>query len=84
LFYKNGEGDLVAAAVGTAPAFSVRSQRVLFSSVDYSSNVFTPEYAVSPDDRRFLMIRREEPEFANEVVVVLNWFEELRELNGRE
>jgi len=84
LFYKNGEGDLVAAAVGTTPAFSVRSQQVLFSSVDYSSNLFTPEYAVSPDDQRFLMILREEPELANEVVVVLNWFEELRELNGRE
>jgi serine/threonine-protein kinase len=84
LFYKNGDGDLVAAAVATTPAFSVRSQQVLFSSVDYSSNVFTPEYAISPDDQRFLMIRREEPELANEVVIVLNWFEELRQLEARE
>jgi serine/threonine-protein kinase len=84
LFYKNGDGELVVAAAETSPTFTVRSQQVLFSSVDYSSNLFAPEYAVSLDDRRFLMILREEPELANEVVVVLNWFEELRELDGRE
>jgi hypothetical protein len=37
----------------------------------------TAEYAVAPDDRRFLMIRQA-VSAPDELVVVDNWFEELK------
>ncbi|MDH5195993.1 MAG: hypothetical protein OEY20_01935, partial [Gemmatimonadota bacterium] len=83
LFYRNGDGDLVSAAVATTPSFSVRRQQVLFSAVRYSANVFAPNYDVSRDDQRFLMILRDEPDVAIETVVVLNWFGELHEVVER-
>jgi hypothetical protein len=33
---------------------------------------------VAPDDRRFLMIRTVEPSLADRLIVVENWFEELK------
>ena len=39
-------------------------------------------YDVSPDGQRFLMVKRRTEEERREVVVVLNWFEELRERMG--
>ena len=78
LFYRNGDGDLVAADVVTVPTFSVTRQQVLFSAIGYSSNVFDPQFDISRDDQRFLMIVRDEPDIASEIVVVINWFEELK------
>jgi hypothetical protein len=49
----------------------------LFSTIGYNSNEFDPQYDVSLDDRRFLMMARNEPDVASEIVVVMNWFEEL-------
>ncbi|NNG16680.1 MAG: hypothetical protein HKM89_09380 [Gemmatimonadales bacterium] len=83
LFYRNGDGDLVSAAVVTTPTFTVSRQQVLFSAVSYSANVFAPEFAVSRDDQRFLMLLRDEPDIASEMVVVMNWFEELRDVAAR-
>ncbi len=83
LFYRNGDGDLMAAAVVTTPTFSVRRQQVLFSAVRFKANVFDPAFDVSQDDQRFLMIRQDEPDDASETIVVLNWFTALRDVGGR-
>jgi serine/threonine-protein kinase len=83
LFYRDGEGDLVAADVVTIPTFRVTRQQVLFSAIGYRSNVFDPQFDISRDDQRFLMIARDEPEVASEIVVVMNWFEELKAMIGR-
>ncbi|MCZ6857326.1 MAG: protein kinase, partial [Gemmatimonadetes bacterium] len=82
LFYRNGDGDLVAADVVTAPTFRVTRQQVLFSAIGYNSNDFDSQYDVSLDDQRFLMIIRDEPDVASAIVVVTNWFEELKEQLG--
>ncbi len=37
-------------------------------------------YDVSPDGERFVLIKRREAGASQRVVVVLNWFEELRRL----
>ena len=73
----------MSAAVTTAPSFGVSRQQVLFDARRYRANLFTPLYAVAHDDQRFLMILRDEPDTTAETVVVLNWFEELREAIGR-
>ena len=41
-----------------------------------------PNYDISLDDQRFLMIQIEEGDVESDVVLVLNWFEELRERVG--
>ena len=58
LFYRNGANALVAAEVVATPGFTVGTQRVLFSLVDYQGYEPHTPYAVSSDDQRFMMIRR--------------------------
>jgi DNA-binding SARP family transcriptional activator/Tol biopolymer transport system component len=75
LFYRAASGDLVAVAVNTNPRFSLGRSAALFPAAGFASLRFGPQYAVAPDDRRFLMIRAGTPD---KLIVVENWFEELR------
>ena len=77
LFYRDGDANLVAAAVRSNPTFSVGSVAVLFSAAGFRAGGGA-QYSVSPDDRRFLMIRRSFASTAEKLVVVENWFEELK------
>jgi serine/threonine protein kinase len=78
LFYRDGSSNLVAVEVKTTPTFSLGQSTVLFPIGGYRSRTLDPEYAVSPDDRRFLMIRRFVPNAPDKLIVVENWFEELK------
>jgi hypothetical protein len=78
LFYRNGRNDLVAAEVRTAPGFSVGQQRVLFSAAPYLTLGFFQSYAVTADDRRFLMVREGAPSQQTELILTENWFQELK------
>jgi hypothetical protein len=40
-------------------------------------------YAVAPDDQRFLMIRSRAASGSDELIVVENWFEELKAKSRR-
>lgn len=77
LFYRDANGDLIAVQVRTNPTFSVDRAVTLFSTRAFSSD-FDPSYAVSPDDRRFLMIRPLTAGGFDKLIVVDNWFEELK------
>jgi serine/threonine-protein kinase len=74
LFYRAASGDLVAVAINTNPRFSLGRSVALFPAAGFTSLRFGPQYAVAPDDRRFLMIRAGTPD---KLIVVENWFEEL-------
>jgi len=78
LFYRDGSGNLVAVAVNTTPRFSLGRSTALFSAAGFTSFRFTPQFAVTPDDQRFLMIRPLETGTPDKLIVVENWFEELR------
>src|SRR5881397_991198 len=78
LFYRDGSGNLVAVAVNTTPRFSLGRSTALFSAAGFTSFRFTPQFAVAPDDQRFLMIRPLETGTPDKLIVVENWFEELR------
>jgi serine/threonine-protein kinase len=78
LFYRDASGDLVAVAVNANRTFSVGRSTVLFPAAGYSFLRFTPQYAVAPDDKRFLMIRPLETSAPDKLIVVENWFEELK------
>src|SRR3989454_181865 len=78
--YCAASGDLVARARNTNPRFSLGRSAALFPAAGFTSLRFGPQYAVAPDDRRFLMIRAGTPD---KLIVVENWFEELRAKSRR-
>jgi len=78
LFYRDASGNLVAVEVNANPTFSVGRSTTLFPAAGYESVRYTPQYAVSLDDRRFLMIRPLETGTPDNIIVVENWFEELK------
>jgi protease II len=83
LFYQSGANQMMVAAVAVGPAFSAGQPHKLFepSNQLFPSNV-VPYYDLSPDDKRFLMVRLagvSQAPGAGQLVVVENWFEELRQ-----
>jgi len=82
LFYRS-EDSLVAVSVSLAPVLRVGSRRALFATEPYvvGGARGSPGYDVHPDGRRFLMIRRGAT--TRELVVVLNWFDQLRGVRRR-
>lgn len=63
------------------PTFATGSQRVLFSTQGYrGAGSRARNHALSTDDQRFLMIRLRgaSEEGMGELIVVQNWFEELK------
>ena len=52
--------------------------KVLFPAAQYSLAANAGIYDVSPDDKRFVMVRAATGGQGTELVVVQNWFEELK------
>ena len=78
LFYRDGSRNLVAVEVKNTPTFSLGRTTTLFPAVEFYAFDFGPQYAVAPDDRRFLMIRPIATRTPDKLIVVENWFEELK------
>jgi eukaryotic-like serine/threonine-protein kinase len=78
LFYINGKNQMVSAAIRPGAAFSVGEQRVLFSTSAFAAGGGVHSYAVSPDDRRFVMLREGEAVQQSELVLAQNWLQELK------
>ena len=84
LFYKSG-GNLMSARVVPDTTFVIGERRVLFSIQGYGAPYNQHQlYDVTPDDQRFVMVRRGGGEGNNdtELIVVENFFEELRQRLG--
>ncbi len=84
LFYRSGNNDMVAVEILAGPTFSRGEPKVLFSMRDYPAVPNHPNYDVGPDDQRFIMIQLEEGDVESDIVMVLNWFEELKAKVGNE
>ena len=78
LFYRDASGNLVDVELNTSPTFSLVRTTVLFPAAGFTSLRFNPQYAVAPDDQRFLMIRPLQPKVPDKIIVVENWLEELK------
>jgi Tol biopolymer transport system component len=80
LFYRNGN-KMMAVEVVTQPTFSPGKPKMLFEG-QYIASQFPSTgiaYDVSSDGQRFLMVKETEPpREANQINVVLNWFEDLK------
>jgi Tol biopolymer transport system component len=81
LFYRSGRAMISVPVETTGASFRHGSPRVLFEGdyVSESTEMFAAQsYAVRPDGQRFLLMKEERPRSA-QIVVVLNWVEELKE-----
>jgi eukaryotic-like serine/threonine-protein kinase len=79
LFYRNGN-KMMAVEITTQPSFALGKPRMLFEGPYVLATVPVSNYDVSPDGRRFLMVKPTEQTQAvpTQINVVLNWFEELK------
>jgi serine/threonine-protein kinase len=82
LFYEAPSGDMMVVTLVPGPTFAPAAPRRLFPlGVGLVSSNTVPLYDLTPDDRRFIMVRLAEVNQApgaGQLVVVDNWFEELR------
>ena len=80
LFYRSGD-SLMAVPVRTESAFEAGSAAVLFTGSYRARN--GRMYDIAPDGQRFLMVKQLETSeggLVNHVILVENWFEELKRL----
>ena len=83
LFYaRGGYSDLVSVPVRTTPSFSRGEETVLFSLDSWTEQALHRGYDVTADGQRFVMIREAGADTGIEIIVVENFFEELRERVG--
>ena len=78
LFYRTANG-MMAAVIETGPSFKVRKRELLFED-DYARNPGGAQYDIDPRSGQFLLIKRAVGDVS--IVVVVNWFEEVRRLTG--
>jgi serine/threonine-protein kinase len=80
LFYRNGAGDMVSVEVTASGTPPLGRQRVLFSALPYTLEGVHRTYDVTPDGRRFLMLRHVANSSADNaaLVVVENFLDVLR------
>jgi Tol biopolymer transport system component/predicted Ser/Thr protein kinase len=79
LFYRSGD-KMMAVDIATQPTFTVGKPRMLFERQYVPTPATLPNYDVSPDGQRFLMLKPAEQAQAapTQINVVLNWLEELK------
>jgi serine/threonine-protein kinase len=77
LFYINGKSEMVSAEIRPGAAFSVGEQHALFSMAPFVRAGSIQSYALSPDDRRFAMVREGDASQQGELVLAEHWLQEL-------
>ena len=82
LFFRDGAGNFVAAKIATGPSFQITEKRVLFSASEYLADGNNHSYDISPDDQTFYFIRPVD-KTPGQLIVVLNWLQELKGKAGR-
>jgi Tol biopolymer transport system component len=86
LFYRTGGNreKMMAVEVETQPTLRIGKPHLLFEGTylnNAANGAFSPNYAVTPDGQRFLMLKDSEQAQPGptQINVVLNWFEELKQ-----
>jgi hypothetical protein len=83
LFYRDFSGDIMSVPVVLTPTFSAGQAVKLLDGSGYlgvGSFMSARTYDLSLDGRRFLMLKPVRSGATRSLVVVLNWFEELKRL----
>jgi serine/threonine-protein kinase len=77
IFYRKGNALMVVDTT-LSPAFSAGKPRQIFERAYDPSGSFWPNYDVTPDGKRLLMVKPDEVTVSPvQINVVLNWFDEL-------
>ena len=83
LFYLSASNEMMSVAVAPGAAFSISQPERLFSTAPYTPIPPVPSFDVSPDGKRFLLLRETTPTERNELIVVENWTGEMKARAGR-
>ena len=80
IFFRSASGDMMAVPITTGPSLTVGTPRPLFSTKEYVRSLSYRAYDVTPDDRRFVMLRAlsDTTTTPSQLVLVDNWMDELR------
>jgi Tol biopolymer transport system component len=77
LFYRNGD-KMMTVPMSLQPTFSAGKTELLFEGHYHPTNASLPQYDVSPDGQRFLMVKDSgADQSAMQINIVQNWFQEL-------
>jgi Tol biopolymer transport system component len=76
IFYRSGRGDLTRRTVAETPDLSLGPVEKLFDARGFRADHYHRAYDITPRGDRFLMVRRQG--LVSELVLVANWFEELK------
>ena len=76
LLYINAKGEMVSGDVSTSGTFSVLRQRVLFSVGALFRSGPIQSFSLTPDDRRFAMVREGESSQQSELIFAENWMQQ--------
>ncbi len=82
LFYRSGNRTMVVSIRTQGQTLTAGTPKVLFEG-SYVSHSVPPGfqyYDISPDGKRFLMLKEGTAQEQGQINVVLNWFEELKRL----
>jgi len=78
IYYRNGD-EVMAASIEAGDRFSTQKPRRLFTWASVPRpGIGHPFWGISPDGKRFIMLKPPEQRKPREIQIVLNWFEELR------
>jgi serine/threonine protein kinase len=79
LFYRNGDA-IMAVSVIKDPSFSIETPKILFRGKYFSPGTTVgTSWDISPDGKRFLMMKENAVGGPRKINIVLNWFEELKQ-----
>ncbi len=81
IFYRTVDKKVMVVPVQLTPEVSAGKPKMLFEDRFVRIGFSWRDYDITPDGQRFVMVEDAEEEAApTEIVVVLNWFEELKRL----
>ena len=80
LFYRDRNGRMVAVRVETGAAFSVGAATPLFADTTFQRADVHRQYDVTPDGKRFIMVRPKNSGHQSRLILVQNFSEELKRL----
>ncbi len=78
LFYRSYDKKIVSVAVDIEPEFELGTRKILFEDV-YVKRYQHSNYDIHPNNDRFVMVKPRDMQSV-EMIVVLDWFEELKRL----
>ena len=77
LFFIDASRSMVSVPIAPGPGFQAGAPKVLFSTAGYFIQAYQPQFDLSPDEQRFVMIRAETQDQLG-VVVVTGFLDELK------